>query len=148
MLTLGCQEQTSRPRILMKRLILAGLSLCAAVMPAAAGEPPHSRPAAAGVVQDFNPTNPNPHDYTPPTPVGRGHGNAYFGAGYVEFLYSGGGSRTPRLPPRRVYVGPLESEPYGNRRMQLRQGMSPRAGVYTALPEGSTLVPPEIRWPW
>jgi len=124
----------------MKRLILAGLSLCVVVMPAAAGEPLYSRPA----VQDFNPTNPNLHDYTPPTPVGRGHGNVYFGAGYMEFLYSGGASRTPRLPPRRVYVGPLESEPYSNsnRRVQLRQGMSPRAGTYIALPEDSALVRP------
>jgi len=142
MLTLGCPEQTSGPRTLvprtlMKRLILAGWSLGVVAMPAAAGEPLHSPPAAGGIAQNFNPTNPNLHDYTPPTPVGRGHGNAYFGAGYVEFLYSGSGSRTPRLPPRRVYVGPLDSEPYGNRRVQLRQGMSPRAGVYIALPEDS-----------
>ena len=130
------RKQTSRPRNApMVRLILTGLSLYAVVMPATAGEPLYSRPAAAGIVQDFNPTNPNLHDYTPPTPVGRGHGNAYFGAGYMEFLYSGGASRPPQLPPRRVYVGPLESEPYGNRRVQLRQGMSPRAGTYIALPE-------------
>jgi|SRR5215470_11514911 len=127
---------TSRPRNApLVRLVLAGLSLCALVMPAAAGEPLYSRPAPEGFVQDFNPTNPNLHDYTPPTPVGRGHGNAYFGAGYMEFLYSGGTSRPPPLPPRRVYVGPLESEPYGNRRVQLRQGMSPRAGTYIAVPE-------------
>jgi hypothetical protein len=132
----------------MKRLILAGLLLCAVVTPAAAGESLYSHPAAVGVVQDFNPTNPHLHDYTPPTPVGRGHGSAYFGAGYVEFLYSGSGSRPPRLPPRRVYVGPLESEPYGNRRMQLRQGMSPRAGVYIALPEGSAFVPLKTYRPW
>jgi len=115
-------------------LVLAGLSLCALVMPAA-GEPLYSRPAPEGFVQDFNPTNPHLHDYTPPTPVGRGHGNAYFGAGYMEFLYSGGGSRPPRLPSQRVYVGPLESGPYDNRRVQLRQGMSPRAGTYIAVPE-------------
>lgn len=135
MFMLGCQEQTSRPRISMERLIFAGLSLCAVVMPAAAGEPLRPRPAAAEVVQHLNPTNPNLHDYMPPTPVGRGHGNAYFGAGYVEFLYSGGGSRTPPLLPKRIYVGPLESKPYGNRRMQLRHGMSPRAGTYMALPQ-------------
>jgi len=147
MLTLGCLKQNSRPRTLIRRVIPVGLSLCV-VMPAAAGEPLHSRPAAATIVQDFDPTNPQLHDYTPPTPVGRGHGNAYFGAGYVEFLYSGSGSRTPRLPPRRVYVGPLESEPYGNRRTQLRQGMSPRAGVYIGLPDGSALVPLDAYRPW
>ena len=134
-----CRKQTSRPCAPMKCVIL-GLTMCAVVMPAAAGEPLRSRPATVGIVQDFDPTNPGLHDYTPPTPAGRGHGNAYLGAGYVEFLYSGSGSRPPRLPPRRVYVGPIESEPYGNRREQLRQGMSPRAGTYIALPESY--------WPW
>ena len=132
----------------MERLILAGLSLCTLAMPATAGEPLYSRPASAAIVQDFNPANPNLHDYTPPTPVGRGHGNAYLGGGYMEFLYSGGGSRPPRLPPRRVYVGPLESEPYDNRRVQLRQGMSPRAGTYVAVPEDGAFVPPGTERPW
>src|SRR5262245_43806690 len=140
MFTSGSRRM-SRPRNApMERLILAQLLLCMVVIPAAAGEPLHSRPPAEAFVQDSNPTDPNLHDYTPPTPVGRGHGNAYFGAGYMEFLYSGGGSRQPRLPPGRVFVGPLESGPYGNRRVQLRLGMSPRAGTYIALPE------PDRRW--
>ena len=65
----------------------------------------------SGVVLDFDPTSPGLHDYAPPTPVGRGYGNAYLGAGYMEFLYSGPGGRAPHLPPRRVYVGPVESQP-------------------------------------
>ena len=116
--------------------IVLALVLCAAASPAIGG--PRSQ-VVTGVVSDFDPTSPGLHDYTPPTPVGRGHGNAYFGAGYMEFLFSG--SRTPRLPPRRVYAGPLESEPYGNRRQRLREGMSPRAGVYIALPERTPLLP-------
>src|SRR5262245_47605590 len=135
----SCRKQNSHPQTShsrtsrswstpMKRLALVGLSLCAVVTPVASGESLRLRPAAAGVVQDFDPTSPDLHEYAPPTPAGRGHGNAYLGAGYLEFLYSGSGSRPPRLPPRRVYVGPVESEPYENRRLQLRQGMSPRAG--------------------
>jgi hypothetical protein len=107
------------------------LSLCAATA-SVAGELRPWRPAAPALVDDFDPTSPYPHDYVPPTPVGRGNGAAYFGAGYVEFLFSGG--RTPRLPPKTVYVGPLEREPFGNRRTQLRHGMSPRAGTYFAVP--------------
>ena len=94
----------------------------------------HERPATVGVIEDRDPTRPGLHDYTPPTPIGRGHGNAYFGAGYVEFLFSGS-RRMPHLPPKTVYAGPLESWPYGNRRLRLRAGMSPRAGTYVALPE-------------
>ena len=98
----------------------------------------YERPATIGVVEDRNPTRPGLHDYTPPTPIGRGHGAAYFGAGYVEFLFSGG--RAPRLPPKTVYAGPIESSPYGNRRLRLRAGMSPRAGTYLALPEHTPLI--------
>lgn len=131
----------------MKRLILVGLLLSTVVTPSIAGEPARSRPTDGSVIQDFDPTAPGLHDYAPPTPVGRGRGNAYLGSGYIEFLYSGSASRTPRLPPGRVYVGPLESGPYGNRRLQLREGMSPRAGTYMALPEARPVVPPEIlRW--
>jgi hypothetical protein len=115
----------------MKRVILVVLSVCAVATPALA-DPLYSRGAVPGFVDDFDPTNPEPHDYTPPTPIGRGHGPPYFGAGYVEFLFSGG--RTPRLPPATVYVGPVESAPYGNRRLQLRHGMSPRAGTYLGVP--------------
>jgi hypothetical protein len=112
----------------MRSAILAGLVLCAAAAPVAA-EPLRSRVVPGGVVLDFDPTSPGLHEYAPPTPIGRGYGNAYLGAGYIEFLYSGSGSRTPSLPPRRIYAGPLEqSEPYSNRRVRLRQGMSPRAG--------------------
>jgi hypothetical protein len=121
-----------------RRAILFALVLCTAASPAIGDS--RSREVMTGGVSDFDPTSPGLHDYTPPTPVARGHGNAYFGAGYMEFLFSGG--RTPQLPPRRVYVGPLESEPYGNRRLRLREGMSPRAGVYIGLPEGTPLLPP------
>jgi hypothetical protein len=118
----------------MRRAILLALLISVTSVPALAQSP-------FPVVADVNPTRPGLHDYAPPTPVGRGYGNAYFGAGYMEFLFSGSGARTPHLPPRRVYVGPLESEPYGNRRVQLRQGMSPRAGTYMALPEHTVVVP-------
>jgi hypothetical protein len=112
-------------------IISAVLTLCV-VTAVAAGEQSPWRAPGPVFVDDTDPAGPAWHDYVPPTPIGRGNGSAYFGAGYVEFLFSGG--RTPRLPPRRVYVGPLESEPYGNRRSQLRHGMSPRAGVYVAQP--------------
>lgn len=125
----------------MRYVISAVLLVCAATAPAVAEPPLRSRAAVPGFVQDFDPTSPGLHDYTPPTPAGRGGGGAaYFGAGYVEFLFSGG--RTPRLPPATVYVGPLESGPYSNRRLQLRQGMS-RAGVYVAVPTEPVLVPVE-----
>ena len=97
-----------------------------------------SQAAMIGVIEDRDPTRSGLHDYAPPTPIGRGHGNASFGAGYVEFLFSGG--RAPHLPPKTVYAGPIESSPYGNRRLRLRAGMSPRAGVYLALPEHTPLV--------
>jgi hypothetical protein len=123
----------------MRYVIPVVLSVCAAVAPALA-EPPRSRAVVPGVVQNFDPTSPGLHDYTPPTPVGRGYGGgAYFGAGYMEFLFSGG--RTPRLPPATVYVGPMERAPYGNRRMQLRRSTTPRAGVYVAVPTEPELVP-------
>lgn len=128
------QRRTNR----MKCASLGGLYILLVAMPAIA-EPLHSHGMQTGIVQDFDPTSPGLHDYAPPQAVGRGHANAHFGAGYIEFLFSGG--NTPRLPPRRVYVGPLESEPYGNRRLQLREGMSPRAGTYIGLPEGERLVP-------
>jgi hypothetical protein len=116
----------------MKSIIISAiLSICAAAAPAVA-DPFRSHVVAPGLVDDFDPTSPGAHDYAPPTPIGRGHGPAYFGAGYVEFLFSGG--RTPRLPPATVYVGPTESGPYGNRRLQLRQRMSPRAGTYLGVP--------------
>lgn len=115
----------------MKCVISIALIICATAAPAAA-DPFHSRAAGPGFVEDFDPTSPGAHDYAPPTPVGRGHGPAYFGAGYTEFLFSGG--RTPRLPPATVYVGPLERGLHGNRRSQLRQGMSPRAGTYLGVP--------------
>jgi hypothetical protein len=117
----------------MRRAILAALFLCAAAASAGAG-PRHWRPTVVGV-QSFDPTSPGLHEYTPPTPASpayANYGNAYFGAGYVEYLFSGG--RAPRLPPYRVYVGPLETVPYSNRRLRLREGMSPRAGVYVGLP--------------
>jgi hypothetical protein len=116
---------------IMKFVVSIVLSVCAAAAPAAA-DPFYRRAVVPGFVDDFDPTSPGLHDYAPPTPVGRGHGPAYFGAGYVEFLFSGG--RTPRLPPATVYIGPLESRPYSNRRLQLRHGMSPRAGTYMGLP--------------
>ena len=130
---------------MMRKMVLVGFAVCLASAPSAAD---HFHSRKVGIVADVNPTRPGLHDYAPPTPVGRGHGNAYFGAGYMEFLYSGGISRPPSLPPRRVYVGPLESEPYGNRRLQLRQGMSPRAGTYMSLPEHTVLVPVDPYWPW
>jgi lipoprotein-anchoring transpeptidase ErfK/SrfK len=108
------------------RLAMCLLAAISAAQPAGAGS------VWTGTVQDSDPTRPDPNDYLPPTPVGRGNGNAYFGAGYIEYLYSGG--RTPQLPPKRIYVGPLERSPYGNRRLQLRAGMSPRAGTYVGLP--------------
>ena len=130
----------------MRRAILAALLgnfsivfVDAAAAPAAA-EWPRVRPTPIGAVEDFDPTRSGLHDYTPPTPIGRGHGNAYFGAGYAEFLF--GGSRTPRLPPKTVYAGPLENSPYVNRRLRLREGMSPRAGIYMALPEHAPLFYP------
>ena len=93
----------------------------------------------APVVADFDPTSLGLHDYAPPTPIGGGFGNAYFGGGYMEYLFSGG--RTPHLPPHRVYAGPVHTEPYSNRRLQLRAGMTPRGGVYVGIPEGVALVP-------
>jgi hypothetical protein len=127
----------------MRRAILAALlgafpMICIdlAAGPAIA-EWSYARPMNIGIVEDRNPTRSGLHDYVPPTPIGRGHGNAYFGAGYVEFLFSGGS--TPRLPPKTVYAGPLESWPHGNRRLRLRAGQSPRAGTYMALPEHTPL---------
>ena len=122
----------------MRRAILVALfGAFSVAVPALAATPAvaewRARPAPTGVIEDVDPTRSGLHDYTPPTPIGRGHGNAYFGAGYAEFLF--GGSSTARLPPKTVYAGPLESWPYGNRRLRLRAGQSPRAGVYMALPE-------------
>jgi hypothetical protein len=115
----------------MKHILSIALSVCAIAAPAIA-DPLHPRAVVSGFVGDFDPMSAEPHDYTPPTPIGRGNGSAYFGAGYVEFLFSGG--RTPRLPPATLYVGPLETAPYSNRRLQLRHGMSPRAGTYLGMP--------------
>lgn len=129
----------------MRTMILAALAIGTASA-ATAGERYYAHPA--GIVADVDPTRLGLHDYAPPTPVGRGYGNAYVGAGYIEYLYSGGGARTPALPPRRVYVGPLETEPYGNRRVQLRHGMSPRAGTYVSLPEYTRLPRVEPYWGW
>jgi hypothetical protein len=135
---------------MMRTMIFATLALGVASAATAGeryyGERYYGHPA--GIVADVNPTRLGLHDYAPPTPVGRGHGNAYVGAGYIEFLYSGGGARPPALPPRRVYVGPLESEPYGNRRVQLRHGMSPRAGTYVSLPEYTRLPRVAPYWAW
>jgi hypothetical protein len=122
----------------MKHLIVFAISVCAAATPAI-GDSWRNIPVPAGTIDDSNPTRPGLHDYSPPTPVGRGHGNAYFGAGYIEYLFSGG--PTPHLPPKRVYVGPVEGAPYGNRRLRLRQGMSPRGGVYVGLPEHTEITP-------
>lgn len=117
----------------MRRIIFAALLVAFATTPTIA-EWSRVRPA---MIEDRDPTRSGLHDYAPPTPVGRGHGNAYFGAGYVEFLFSGGS--TPRLPPKTVYAGPLENWAYGNRRLRLRAGQSPRAGTYMALPEHTPL---------